>query len=287
MNDEFESALFEPVVILPSQISGNAPWASETSGPIGLMVAVLEEATRCIERGRRRHPAMRALAAEAEAWMRCDSRERPFAFGSICDVLGLDVDATRAQSPGRRGLRRSRETCTPSAHCRRTGTDDGRRRPRCVEGSMMACRSSTHSWRYAADVFLATVLSTGLVSVSHAALPAGGLGAACVGDCDDSGAVSVAELVKGVSIALGTRPLDQCLQVDCNETGRVTVDCLVHAVSAALNGCQSTPTSSPTQPIGTTDTPIPTATSTRPLSATETPTTTPTVATGPCGTFLG
>jgi len=97
MNDEFESALFEPVVILPSQISGNAPWASETSGPIGLMLAVLEEATRCIERGRRRHPAMRALAAEAEAWMRCDSREWPFAFGSICDVLGLDVDATRAR----------------------------------------------------------------------------------------------------------------------------------------------------------------------------------------------
>lgn len=98
MNDEFESALFEPVVILPSQISVDAPWVSDTSGPIVLMLAVLEDAARCIERGRRRrHPGIRKLAAEAEAWMRCDSREWPFAFASICDVLGLDVDAARAR----------------------------------------------------------------------------------------------------------------------------------------------------------------------------------------------
>ena len=98
MNDESDSPLFEPVVILPSQICVDAPWVSATSGPIALMLAVLEEAARCIERGRRRrHPATRTLAAEAEAWVRCDSREWPFAFASICDVLGLDVDAARAR----------------------------------------------------------------------------------------------------------------------------------------------------------------------------------------------
>ena len=96
--DEFESALFEPMVILPSQISVDAQWVSDTSGPVALMLAVLEEAARCIERGRRRrHPGIRKLAAEAEAWVRCDSREWPFAFASICDVLGLDVDAARAR----------------------------------------------------------------------------------------------------------------------------------------------------------------------------------------------
>ncbi|HSP96520.1 MAG TPA: hypothetical protein VL049_04665 [Candidatus Dormibacteraeota bacterium] len=95
MNDMFESTLFEPTVILPSQISAAAPWASDTSGPIALMLAVLEEAARCIERGRqRRH---RALAVEAQAWVRSDSRGWPFAFASICDVLGLDVDAARAR----------------------------------------------------------------------------------------------------------------------------------------------------------------------------------------------
>jgi len=98
MNDEFDSALFEPVVILPSQISVDGRWVSETSGPVALVLAVLEEAARCIERGRRRrHAGTRKLAAEAEAWVRCDNREWPFAFASICDVLGLDVDATRAR----------------------------------------------------------------------------------------------------------------------------------------------------------------------------------------------
>ena len=98
MNDEFESGLFEPVVILPSQISVDGQWVRNTSGPIALMRAVLEEAARCIARGRqRRHPETRKLAAEAETWVRCDSREWPFAFASICDVLGLDVDAARVR----------------------------------------------------------------------------------------------------------------------------------------------------------------------------------------------
>ena len=98
MYDEFESALFEPIVILPSQISVDAQWVGDISGPIALMLAVLEEAARCIERGRRRrHAATRKLAAEAETWVRSDSREWPFAFASICDVLGLDVDAARVR----------------------------------------------------------------------------------------------------------------------------------------------------------------------------------------------
>ena len=101
MNDELESTLFEPVVILPSQMSVDAPWGSDTSGPIALMLAVLEEAVRCIERGRqRRHSRTRKLAAEAAAWVGCDSREWPFAFASICDALGVDVDAARARFLG-------------------------------------------------------------------------------------------------------------------------------------------------------------------------------------------
>lgn len=101
MNDELESAPFEPVVILPSQMSVDAPWGSDTSGPIALMLAVLEEAARCIERGRQRHHSRtRKLAAEAAAWVRCDSREWPFAFASICDELGVDVEAARARFLG-------------------------------------------------------------------------------------------------------------------------------------------------------------------------------------------
>jgi len=98
LNDDFESAILEPVVILPSQLAVEAQWLEDMSGPVALMLAVLEEAARCIERGRRRrHSGARKLAAEAEAWVRSDSREWPFAFASICDVLGLDVDAARSR----------------------------------------------------------------------------------------------------------------------------------------------------------------------------------------------
>jgi 6-phosphogluconolactonase (cycloisomerase 2 family) len=60
---------------------------------------------------------------------------------------------------------------------------------------------------------------------------------ACVGDCDNSGAVSIDELVKGVKIALGDLALDQCPSLDCNASGQVTVNCIIKAVAAALGGC--------------------------------------------------
>jgi hypothetical protein len=62
------------------------------------MLAVLEDAVRCIEEGRwRQRFHTRRLAAEAEAWVRCDRREWPFSFVNICEVLGFDVDAVRAR----------------------------------------------------------------------------------------------------------------------------------------------------------------------------------------------
>jgi hypothetical protein len=98
MEDDLRSGLFEPWVLLPTQVAADAQTGRTLSGPGALMLAVLEEAIRCIERGRRyRHAHIRKIGAEAEAWMRSDSREWPFAFASICDVLGLDVDATRAR----------------------------------------------------------------------------------------------------------------------------------------------------------------------------------------------
>jgi hypothetical protein len=101
MTEDHESALFEPIVVLPAQISVDARWMGQTSGPIGLMLAVLEEAARCIDCGRRRrHLGVRKLAAEAEAWVRWDGREWPFAFANICDVLGLDVNAARLRLLG-------------------------------------------------------------------------------------------------------------------------------------------------------------------------------------------
>jgi hypothetical protein len=60
---------------------------------------------------------------------------------------------------------------------------------------------------------------------------------ACVGDCNDNGAVTVDELVKGVNIALGTLTVQDCAAFDADGGGSVTVDELVKGVNAALGGC--------------------------------------------------
>jgi hypothetical protein len=59
----------------------------------------------------------------------------------------------------------------------------------------------------------------------------------CVGDCDDNGAVTVQEVIKGVDIALGSATLDTCRQADADGSGTVTVNELLLAVNNALTGC--------------------------------------------------
>ena len=96
MSNEFDTSLFEPEVILPAQMTWGARSDGDTSRPRALMLAILEEAILCIERGRRRrHWQTHQLAAEAQQWVRSDSREWLFSFASICDVLGIDADALR------------------------------------------------------------------------------------------------------------------------------------------------------------------------------------------------
>src|SRR5688572_30525178 len=63
------------------------------------------------------------------------------------------------------------------------------------------------------------------------------IAAACVGDCDARGVVSVADVIKGVRIALGEAPADLCQRIDANGDGEVTIDELVKAVDNALVGC--------------------------------------------------
>jgi YVTN family beta-propeller protein len=59
----------------------------------------------------------------------------------------------------------------------------------------------------------------------------------CVGDCDGSGDVGIAELVGGVNIALGRAALETCPACDGNGDDAVTVPDLVRAIGNALNGC--------------------------------------------------
>ena len=61
----------------------------------------------------------------------------------------------------------------------------------------------------------------------------------CLGDCDRSGAVTVDEIVLGVNIALGERPLSACAPFDSGDDQAVTVDELLVGIGNALEGCGS------------------------------------------------
>lgn len=60
----------------------------------------------------------------------------------------------------------------------------------------------------------------------------------CPGDCNGDFIVSVDELVIGVDIVLGQRPLADCERLDAaNPDGEAAIDDAVAAVGAALSGC--------------------------------------------------
>lgn len=68
----------------------------------------------------------------------------------------------------------------------------------------------------------------------------------CVADCDDSGAVTVDELLRAVSVALGGAAVAACPVADRDGDGRVTADELVAGVDVALRGCTlAAPTPAP------------------------------------------
>lgn len=70
--------------------------------------------------------------------------------------------------------------------------------------------------------------------------------ALCIGDCDDDGRVTIDELIRGVTIALGIAELETCPEYTCSTPGCVVIDLLVGAVASALRGCPATPTPTPT-----------------------------------------
>jgi hypothetical protein len=61
--------------------------------------------------------------------------------------------------------------------------------------------------------------------------------AACPGDCNGNGMVTVNELLQGVNIALSNLPASACPQFDGNLDEQVSVSELLSAVGAALHGC--------------------------------------------------
>jgi hypothetical protein len=88
--------LLAPETILPSQLAhsrGNAL----ISGERALMLAVLEDAIRCLESPRGR------LAREALDWILANDDDWPFSFVRISEALGIDPRRLRAAITTRRG----------------------------------------------------------------------------------------------------------------------------------------------------------------------------------------
>jgi Cohesin domain/EF hand len=59
----------------------------------------------------------------------------------------------------------------------------------------------------------------------------------CTGDCNGDGAVTIDELIRGVNIALGSRPLSDCPAMDRDGDGAVSISELITAVNMTLLGC--------------------------------------------------
>lgn len=84
---------------------------------------------------------------------------------------------------------------------------------------------------YIASVVFALVLLIAIPSENAAQ---------CVGDCDDTGEVTVPDLVAAVQVSLGAADLSSCVSADENGDGAVTIDELLVAVDNALDGCRPT-----------------------------------------------
>jgi uncharacterized delta-60 repeat protein len=61
--------------------------------------------------------------------------------------------------------------------------------------------------------------------------------AACIGDCNGDGSVTVDELLTMVNIVLGTTDVSACNAGDTNGDGEVTIDEILAAVNVALTSC--------------------------------------------------
>jgi len=59
----------------------------------------------------------------------------------------------------------------------------------------------------------------------------------CAADCNEDNVITVGELLRSVSVALGSVGLSECPLADSNNDGQVTVDEILTAVDTAINGC--------------------------------------------------
>lgn len=163
-----------------------------------------------------------------------------------------------------------------------TASDDGRDGP---PGRSRRRRAVPVPQRNGAAALLRVLWCiAALLLIGDPAAAGGGAPAACGGDCDGNGRVTVDELVRAVNAALGNVPAESCPGLDLNGDGQVAINELIAAVNNALAGCPTpithTPTSTPTFTPTATPTFTPSATPTFTPTASATATATATLPTG-------
>jgi hypothetical protein len=86
-----------PDVLMPVQYYEGARTSHpETQAMKRLMLAVLEDALRCLQTyTESRNPIHRRMFAEAEFWILDRKAQGPFAFESICETFGIEPDHLR------------------------------------------------------------------------------------------------------------------------------------------------------------------------------------------------
>lgn len=117
--------------LLPDQFWSNLA-DPRTEPEKRLMVAVLEEAVAVVVNSAASgDDERRAAVREAQRWFASDDTSGPFAFATICDVLGLDAgrvrQALRNWPQRQRSFRRPRLQAGRGRHQVRTGERRSRR----------------------------------------------------------------------------------------------------------------------------------------------------------------
>ena len=82
--------------IMPAQYYEGVHARNRETDPVRrLMLAVLEDAMRCLVRDDRSNPETRKDFAEARMWIQDRRAQGPFAFETICEALGIHPDYLR------------------------------------------------------------------------------------------------------------------------------------------------------------------------------------------------
>ena len=99
------AGVFAPDTLLPGQYFDRIRRGKDLTGEQRLMIAVLELAVDdYLKHAAARDRLRQGLFADAERWVESTERSSLYAFETICDHLGLDVEYVRRGLRDRRGL---------------------------------------------------------------------------------------------------------------------------------------------------------------------------------------